>query len=217
MGNIFSNIGGALTDPLGTGAVNSANSANSDRYRQALGQSHTLEGLLGQQYGVAGGYLQNALKSINTGYSGARASLGTAGQTAKTDILRQGDQQLAGAQQSLTSRGLYNTTAFDAASRGIHADTSRAFSTVDENIASMLANLQVGEGQAQAGAYGALSGLAQGQYGAQANLYQNRINTISSRNDVAAPGILASLGSAGGQGGLGSTGAGIASLASLFA
>ena len=197
IGNPFKNgLSQGLSDPFGTNAANKANAANKKRYQQALGLWGELQGQQGTAYDAAGGYLKQGLGSINKGYGSAYKGLAGAGQTAKTNILQQGKQQLAGSQQSLASRGLYNTTAFDAAQRGIHADTSRALASVDESIGNMLANLQIGQGQAQAGAYGALSGLEQSRYGSLANLYGGKIGTITDRKDIAAPSLLQQAGPA---------------------
>lgn len=186
-------MGDALKDPFGFDAAKSANQANQRRYGNALNLWDQLIAQQPQAYGAAQGYYKQALGSINKGYNMGRANLATAGQSAKTDINTRGTQQLANSQQSLASRGLYNTTAFDAASRGIHADTSRALASVDESIAGLLANLQVSQGQAQAGAYGAMGQLQQNQFGSLAGLYGGKIGTITQRQDVAGPSLFSQL------------------------
>lgn len=188
-------VGG--TDPFGSTAARQANAANEQRYRQALGLWNKLGSQQEQAYNRAGGYYSQMLPSINKGYGAAKSNLFSAGNQAKLGIMDRGKQDLAGSQQSLASRGLYNSTAFDAASRGIHADTSRALASVDENLGQLLANLQIGQGQAQAGAYSQLGGFEQSRFASQAGITQGKIGTITGREDKAGGGILGGSGGAG--------------------
>lgn len=185
--------GGGLGDPFGTGAAKSANAANAKRYSQAIGQTNIWQSQLDPSFNASQNWLLKALGATNRGYGQARTGLQYAGQSAKQGIQDRGAQNLASSQQSLASRGLYNTTAFDAAQRGVHADTSRALASVDENLGSLLANLNIGQAQSQAGIYGGLSGLEQNRFGVLGDIYKTRTNIMASRNDVAAPGWLSQL------------------------
>lgn len=191
---ILDNFTDAFKDPFGTGAANDANAANAQRYKRAIGLWDQLQGQQQTAYGAAGGYLSHLLPTINKGYGQARQGLQAAGQSAKQGIQDRGQQQIAGTAQSLASRGLYNTTALDAAQRGVHADTSRALASVDESLGQLMSGLSISQSQAQAGAYGALSNFEQQRYGSLADIYRGKIGTISSREDVVAPSLLSQLG-----------------------
>ena len=110
-----------------------------------------------QDYLTSESLLKSLQSQIASGYGAARGDLARAGSTAKSDILGQQKQQLGGAAQSLTSRGLYNTTALEGAQRGIHADTSRALASVDESVGNLLSGLRQNQTSAQLGATSALA------------------------------------------------------------
>ncbi len=78
----------------------------------------------------------------------------------------------------MASRGLYGTTAFDNAQRGISSDLSRSLASVDENIGQMMAGLATQRGMATAQAQQNL-----GQFYGQAtsqrqNQMENYINLM---------------------------------------
>jgi hypothetical protein len=121
---------------------------------------------------------ERAIGSIGAGFGEAKQNLSMAGTTAR-QTLRTGAQQTgARMQQSMMSRGLYGTTAFDNAQRGISSDLSRSLASVDENIGQMMAGLATQRGMATAQAQQNL-----GQFYSQAtsqrqNQVENYINLL---------------------------------------
>ena len=131
-----------------------------------------------QGFGAAQMQGNAALKSLQGGYKNALANSGLAATNAKKNVAAQGQQNLAGATQSLASRGLYNTTAFDAARRGVMADTQRQMSGIDAALASLQSGLEVSQAQAVSGQQDWLANLLMQQQGAQTNLGLNKANYL---------------------------------------
>lgn len=188
-----------ITDPFGldlfgTQAADDANKANEKRYQQALGIWNQLGGQHNILMNRAEGALGRQLDAIRSGFQGARSSLAGQGQATKSDILAREKQNLASTQQSLVSRGLYGSTTLDAANAGIYSDTNREMSAVDQAIAQMMAQLQVGQAGAEAQAHGGMAAFQQSRYSTLADLLGGKIGTIEGRQDVAAPSILSQLG-----------------------
>lgn len=145
-------------------------------YAQLLAQQN-------QAYGKAEMHQKQTIGALNTGYSNALANSGLAATNAKKNVQQAGQQNLASTTQSLASRGLYNTTALDSARRGVMADTQRQMSGIDAALASLQSQLQVGHGQALAGAQAGLSGFYQQQNAANTGLGLSRIGTLSDVQD----------------------------------
>lgn len=131
-----------------------------------------------QGFGAAQMQGNAALKSLQGGYKNALANSGLAATNAKKNVQQAGQQNLAGATQSLASRGLYNTTAFDAARRGVMADTQRSMSGIDAALASLQSGLEVSQAQAVSGQQDWLANLLMQQQGAQTNLGLNKASYL---------------------------------------
>jgi hypothetical protein len=121
---------------------------------------------------------QNAIGSIGAGFQEAKQNLSMAGSTARQGLRTGAAQTGARMQQSMVSRGLYGTTAYDNAQRGISSDLSRSLASVDENIGQMMAGLATQRGMATAQAQQNL-----GQFYSQAtsqrqNQVENYINLL---------------------------------------
>ena len=121
---------------------------------------------------------QRAIGSIQTGFQEARRNVAGAGTTARQTLRTGAVQSGARMQQSMASRGLYGTTAFDNAQRGISSDLSRSLASVDENIGQMMAGLATQRGMATAQAQQNL-----GQFYSQAtsqrqNQVENYVNLL---------------------------------------
>lgn len=93
---------------------------------------------------------QNAIGSIGAGFQEAKRNLSMASSTARQGLRTGAVQTGARMQQSMMSRGLYGTTAYDNAQRGISSDLSRSLASVDENIGQMMAGLATQRGMATA-------------------------------------------------------------------
>ena len=121
---------------------------------------------------------QNAIGSIGAGFQEAKQNLSMAGSTARQGLRTGAAQTGARMQQSMVSRGLYGTTAYDNAQRGISSDLSRSLASVDENIGQMMSGLATQRGMATAQAQQNL-----GQFYGQAtsqrqNQVENYINLL---------------------------------------
>lgn len=136
-----------------------------------------------QAYGNAEIEQKKAVGNINTGYGNALANSSLVANNAKNNVTQQGQQSLASMTQSLASRGLYNTTAFDAAKRGVAADTQKSLSGIDAALAQLQGGLQVGQGQALAGANAGMAAFYQNQSAAQTGLGLSHIGTLAGVQD----------------------------------
>lgn len=94
---------------------------------------------------------------LESGYNQAGKEIGRVGESARSDLLAREKQQTAAAQQSAISRGLYGTTAYDSAARGIASDTNRSLGSLNEGLAGLRAGLAKEKGMAL---YGAKSQIA---------------------------------------------------------
>lgn len=124
----------------------------------------------GWLYGQALQQQKAVLPTIQKGYAKANKFAEMYGQTARQGAMDQSKQAGSAMQQSMTQRGLYNTTAFDNASRGISADLTRTLMGIDESVAGMKGQLATSQAQAEAGAMGAMSGFYQNYASANTNL-----------------------------------------------
>jgi hypothetical protein len=120
-----------------------------------------LYGQLGGQYGAANASLMKALSAINTGYGGAKKSLAMQGQLGTRQIGDVAQQGYGSASSSLMNRGLYGSTALDAANRGVQNTQSHSLAELNSMLAQIGSNIDIGQGQAQAGVYGQMAGLHQ--------------------------------------------------------
>ncbi len=87
-------------------------------------------------------YLQNLANQDNdTRFKQAAMALQGAGQTANTDALQIADQARAGNNQHVMDSGLSNSTILPTLNRGVDKDLSRNQASIQEGIASRLADL----------------------------------------------------------------------------
>lgn len=114
---------------------------------------------------------KDAIGSIQGSFQEAKGNLSMAGTTARQSITTGGAQASAGMQQSMMSRGLFGTTAFDNAQRGISSDVSRNLASVNENVGKMMAGLATQRGMATAQAQQNLGQF----YGQAASMRQNQV------------------------------------------
>lgn len=114
---------------------------------------------------------KDAIGSIQGAFQEAKGNLSMAGTTARQSITTGGARAAAGMQQSMMSRGLFGTTAFDNAQRGISSDVSRNLASVNENVGKMMAGLATQRGMATAQAQQSLGQF----YGQAASMRQNQV------------------------------------------
>jgi uncharacterized protein YcgL (UPF0745 family) len=121
-------------------------------------------------YGAARQQQAMVLPTLQKGFEKANKFADMYGKSAKQGAYDQSKQMGSAMQQSMTQRGLYNTTAFDNAQRGISSDLSRTLMGIDESVAGMKGQLASQQAAAEAGAYGAMSGFYQNYAGANTQL-----------------------------------------------
>lgn len=132
------------------------------------------------------GMYKDAIGSVQQGFQGAKRNLSLAGTTARQSVVTGGQQAAANMQQSMMSRGLFGTTAFDNAQRGISSDVSRNLASVNENVGRMMSALSAQRGMAVAGAqqnlgqfYGQATALKQNQIENFINLLRDKPSKFS--------------------------------------
>ena len=93
---------------------------------------------------------REAAGNIDTGFAAALRAASLTGRASRTAAKEQGVRNQAALQQSMVSRGLYGTTALDNGRRGVSSDTARRLQEIDDSIAGITGQLEVGRGQALA-------------------------------------------------------------------
>lgn len=147
----------ALSSALGFSADKKAYNAYNKEFKRGSQNLLTGMNLSNQDWTKSEGLLKGLMPLIDKGYGQARGDLSMAGNNARRTLLDREKQSNASLTQSLTSRGLYGTTALEGAQRGIMSDTSRALASVDENLGQLLAGLRTEQTGAQVGAQSALA------------------------------------------------------------
>lgn len=127
-----------------------------DGLRSLSGGGDSREGRVDELYGQARydagqGFAQSiatqrrALRTTARAYEGGRKALVAGRAQSQQDVRDIGAQTGANAQQSLTDRGLGNTTIVDNARQGISAGVSREASRINAHYDQLLAELGIGE------------------------------------------------------------------------
>jgi hypothetical protein len=114
------------------------------------------------------------------GFSQAQRQIAGGGTAARQTLRTGAAQSSAAMQQSMAGRGLYGTTAFDNAQRGISSDLSRSLAGVDEAISQRLAGLSMQRGQSLAGFYSQATSQRQNQMENYINLLRDKPAAYSS-------------------------------------
>ena len=113
-----SSVMGAYAD-----AFASANAANEARYQAILGG-----------YGTRESIFRGALKNINKGYDTLIQRQANVGDSQRLDLQDQYARAFAKAKLSSLSRGLGNSTLYDAAQRGVNSDLARAKIALEDSL-----------------------------------------------------------------------------------
>lgn len=178
-GNPFGGFDSALGGLFGGGGKD----PGKKRYADVMALYAQLQSQQNAGYGKAYGQQKKALGAIQTGFQGAIDNASRVGASSKQGVLDREQQSMGALSQSLTDRGLFNTTAFDNARRGISSDTNKSLSSIDAAIAQLQGGLLAQKGQAEAGAYGNLAGLQQNWAGAQTGLGLSKVASIEGVQD----------------------------------
>lgn len=206
--------------------LNAANAANEARYQQALGVNQSGQanqlGKLDQSYGN----IYNTISGNQTGQMGflngvlgqQQALIGGLGGTQHEEETRRLNSQLGSNAQSLTGRGLGNSTVVDSMAKGYQSESAFNQRAIDDALnqqkLGVLGQYGAQGGQVLANTGNQMVGAQTGYAGAlQGNLAQNQaqqIGIIESKTDQG-PNIQAymnALQQAGSQGGAGAFGGG---------
>lgn len=131
------------------------------------GISDTLNEATAEQTRLHAKQTQSGLKGLNAikpAYAAARANVQVGKANSLQGAADRGVQAQGAMQQSLAARGLVNSTIYDNGSRGIASSVTRDMADIEQSYAQMLAQLDIGEGQATTQANQFMSGT----YGQQA-------------------------------------------------
>lgn len=129
-------------------------------------------------YSQSEGLLKGLMPIVNKGFAAQRAQVGRSGQAAKLDVGQNQQKALGMVNTGLSQQGLGSTTILQNAQRGVTSDTSREMARIDEDVGSMLANIQGAQTQAQLGAQGALASFYPQKALASMDARQNYVNFL---------------------------------------
>ncbi len=116
-----------------------------------------------KQYGaLARGDLMRALLAGTEGVDRAKGEVGRLGDSARANIGAANDQAVGQIEKRLLGSGLSAGSAGVFAERGVASDTARALADVDATLAQMYSNLEVMQGQGEAGAFTGMANVNMG-------------------------------------------------------
>lgn len=113
------------------------------------------------QYVKSEGYGIQGLHDLLGGYDSAIQNVARTGAASKNAAIGAGRRAGAAGQQSLAGRGLYNTSALNAAQAMNTGATSQALANIDQAVANAKGGLQAARGQASQQGYRYLGDLSQ--------------------------------------------------------
>jgi len=112
-----------------------------------------------QMLNRAVGFQQLGMNSLQRGFDSSRTAAKQASGVAKQESRDIATQALVGAQNSAVSRGLFNTSTFDAANRGIGADLMRHLASIDAMTSQQLGGIDAAQAGSMAAGYGQMGNL----------------------------------------------------------
>lgn len=165
-------MAGVMAGSAGLGAIGAHQSTKRRRTdrRRLIQFADQLGGQQGRYFAEASQYLKQAKQGVTQGYERARAEASRTAGAARRGAKERGQQTGAAIQQNLTDRGLYSTTAFDNAQRGVSADVTRQLQDIDSQFAALQADLFRGQGVAEANIRSQQSNLAMQQSAANVGM-----------------------------------------------
>jgi hypothetical protein len=184
----------AIGDPFGIEAQKKANAANEARYQQALKLYDEMAPQISALFGQAREQTGKAAGILDTGYQKQLGSLGLLGARGRGDAESQGKALIGQQSQNMMNSGLATSSRLAGLARGVARDTARAKQSVNEGVAAAQSSTHAQYAAQLAQLQSLLGNSYMQQSGALSAVQQNKINTITSRQDVAGPGWLSSLG-----------------------
>lgn len=116
---------------------------------------------------------------IAGGYKAAKNEIGRIGRGARMDILDREAVNTGIATQNAITGGSLGSTVFSSMARGIRSDTSRALSNLDEMIAGLFANNEIGAATAESNVLQNRANIFQNQANSNASLTSNTAATVA--------------------------------------
>lgn len=168
-------LGGLALDYFGQQSAQKAQ-RRSEAERRQLFQQQLLE-RTNSFYDARTRYL-GALSSIKAGFGAAAHGIDVQRAAGRRVVQRAAPGRAADTAQSLISRGLYSTGAYEAAGANVTIGISAALDQIDAQAAQFQAQLAAQRGLAEAGAQQDLGRLAVQDFAAGSGVYQSRINEL---------------------------------------
>lgn len=112
-----------------------------------------------QMLNRAVGLQQLGINGLQGGFDKARTAATQAAGAAKQQSRDMATQALGATKNSAIGRGLFNTSTFDAANRGIGSDLMRHLASIDAMTSQQLGALDTAQAGAQAAGYGQMGNL----------------------------------------------------------
>ena len=125
----------------------------------AIGLFNKLSMQQGQMLNRAVGFQQLGLNALQGGFDQARTGIKQSSGAAKQESRDIAAQALGSASNSAVGRGLFNTSTFDAANRGIGSDLMRSLAHIDAMTSQNLGQLQTAQAGSLAAGYGRMGDL----------------------------------------------------------
>ncbi len=157
-GGIAGKVGGGKEDP------------GKKQLAQVLGVYNKAKGQQALDLGIAANQGREGVNSIKSGYAAAKKNISGIGLAGKTDILNQGKKAQAATQANEVARGFGGSNIAAGKSQQVTQDTQSQLAHLDEQIAQLMAGLNVGEAGAVGGGQMSLSQLLSGQSGQKTDL-----------------------------------------------
>lgn len=163
---------GVHYDPLGIG------NASQKKKKKAADLFNQLSAEQQQKFMLAEKFQKQILANIDAATGKVTAQVNRGADTSRQDVMNLGKQNAAAMTQSMTNRGLGNTTAYQNMQRGVNADTARGLSNVNNTLAQNLAQVYTNQAQLKSQGLGSLSQMYQNWSGEQTNLGLNAFNAL---------------------------------------
>lgn len=185
--SLFGGLSGALGNPFGGGLGNLLFGQSGAGPSLALFNKLSMQQQ--QMLNKAVGFQQLGINGLQGGFDQARTATTQASGVAKQQSRDIATSALGAAQNSAVSRGLGNTSTFDAVNRGIGSDLMRHLAGIDAMTSQQLGGLDIQQAGAKAAAYGQMGNLYS-QFGQSQNALGSQLMGIVGQNR---PGILGPL------------------------
>lgn len=122
-------------------------------FGQAINLFNTLSQQQHQMLNKAVAFNQLGINKIAGGFGTAKTGVKQAAGATRQAARDQAQKSMASAQSSAISRGIYNTSTFDAANRGIGSDLAKHLAWIDAQESGTIGGLETAQAGAEASGY----------------------------------------------------------------